>query len=76
MDFRGQIVKEALDKTIGQWRPESTRRARVRRVLVVVALALAIVVGFWTVLHLSSPKPRPPAERKPIAVDLLPAPPR
>jgi heme A synthase len=74
MDFRDQIVKEALDKTIGEWRPEATRRARVRRILVVVALTLAVVVGFWTVLYLSTPKPREPGERKPVAVELLPPP--
>jgi hypothetical protein len=37
-------------------------------------LTLAVVVGFWTVLYLSSPKPREPGERKPVAVELLPAP--
>ncbi len=74
MDFRQQIVKEALDKTIGPWRPEPTARGRVRRVLAVVALALAVVVGFWTVLYLSTPKPKAPPERRPVAVDLLPAP--
>jgi hypothetical protein len=72
MDFRHQIVKEALDKTVGPWRPETTPRARVRRILVVVALALAVVVGFWTVLYLSTPKPRTGGERKPVAVELLP----
>jgi hypothetical protein len=72
MDFRDQIVKEALDKTVGKWQPEVTPRARVRRILVVVALTLAVVVGFWTILYLSSPKPRASEDRRPVAVELLP----
>jgi hypothetical protein len=74
MDFRDQVVKDALDKTIGPWRPEATARARRRRILVVVALTLSVVVGFWTILHLSSPHPKPPGARKPVAVELVPAP--
>jgi hypothetical protein len=71
MDFRDQVVKEALDRTIGPWRPEKSRRARIRRVLVVVALTLVSVLGFWAVLHVSSPKGKKPPQSRPIAVELV-----
>lgn len=73
-DFRDQAIKDALDKTVRGYRPEISRRSRLRRVAVVAALTLAAAAAFWAVLHFSAPKPAPgAAERKPIRVELLPA---
>lgn len=76
-DFRDHVVKKALDETIGAYRPETTARARNRRIAALVVLALLVAIGFWTLLHYSSPRPGPAAARgKPISVDLLPARPK
>lgn len=71
MDFRDQAVKDALDKTIGPWRPEKTARARFIRVAATAAVSLGVVLGFWVVIHHSTPKPGPPAAAKPVPVQLL-----
>lgn len=73
-DFRDQHIEEALKETVGAWRPERTLRARLRRMAVVAALALATAFAIWTVLDKSGPKPSKPAPRKPVAVEILPAP--
>ena len=73
-DFRDQAIKDALDKTVRAYRPETSGRSRLKRIAVVAALTLAAVAAFWAVLHLSAPKPAPGApERKPVRVELLPA---
>jgi hypothetical protein len=74
-DFRDHIVKKALDETIGPWRPEKTLRSRLRRIAAVAALAIAAVAAFAFIIDLSAPRPKPAAaHRKPVAVDILPAP--
>lgn len=74
-DFRDHAVKKALDETIGPWRPEATRRARLVRIATIVALAVAAVAAFAFIIDLSAPRPKPAAaHRKPVAVDILPAP--
>ena len=76
-DFRDHILEKTLDKAIGPWRPETTSRARNRRIAVIVVLALLVAIGFWVLLHYSSPRTTPAAAKgKPISVDLLPARPR
>jgi len=76
-DFRDHIVKKALDEAIGAYRPETTSRARNKRIAVIVALALLVAIGFWVLLHYSSPRTTPAAAKgKPISVDLLPARPK
>jgi hypothetical protein len=74
MDSRDQIVKEALDRTVGAYRPEKTLRSRLRRVAIVAALALAAFLGFAAILHHSVLQPAPAStERKPVSVRILPA---
>jgi hypothetical protein len=73
MDFRDQFVKTALDETVRPYRPEKTLLARLRRIGVIAALALATCVGLVVVLNRSTPRPPPPpSSGKPIAVQLLP----
>jgi hypothetical protein len=74
-NFRDHHVEAALKGVIGAYRPEKTPRARLKRIAIVAALALATALGFWTVLFLSTPKPPRPATR-PVPVELLPAPAR
>jgi hypothetical protein len=74
-DFRDHHIKKALDEAIGAYRPEKTRRSRLKRVAIVALLALVTVAGFWTALYHSTPKPaKPAAERRPVPVQILPAP--
>ena len=76
-DFRDHILEKELDKAVGAYRPETSARARNRRIAVIVVLTVLVVIGFWTLLHFSSPKPPPAATKgKPISVDLLPARPK
>jgi hypothetical protein len=76
-DFRDHVVEKALDKAVGPYRPEQTRRSRFRRIAIVVALTLAVVAAFWTILHLSAPNSGArPAKPRPVPVELLPAPAR
>ena len=76
-DFRDHILEKELDKAVGAYRPETSARARNRRIAVTVVLTLLVAVGFWTLLHFSSPKPAPAATKgRPITVDLLPARPK
>ncbi len=73
-DFREQAIKDALDKSVRAYRPETSRHSRLKRIAVVAVLTLAAVAAFWAALHLSTPKPAPgAADRKPIRVELLPA---
>lgn len=75
MDFRDQPIKEALDKAIGPFLPEKTARSRMVRIAVVVALAVATVVGFVAIIHYSSPRPKAPppaAKPRPIEIQLVP----
>ena len=74
MDFRDHHIKKALDEAIGPYRPERTRRARVARIVTIAALAFATVLGFWIALHYSTPRPPPAADRRPVSVQILPAP--
>lgn len=75
MDFRDEVVRRALDETVGPYRPERSPRARIRRIALIAVLALVAFAAFWTVVYYSSPRHKGNAvERKPIAVDLLPAP--
>ena len=75
MDFRDHFVQKALDKAVGRYRPEKTLRSRIARMAVIAAVAVVVFAGFWAALHHSTPKPAPrAAERKPIAIELLPAP--
>ena len=74
-DFRDHVVKKALDETIGPYRPEKTRGSRLRRIATMVVLAIAVTAAFAFIIDLSAPRPKPAAaNRKPIAVDILPAP--
>ncbi|HEX4942703.1 MAG TPA: hypothetical protein VFV55_00010 [Usitatibacteraceae bacterium] len=73
-DFRDHFIEKALDKAVGAYRPDKSPRSRIARIAIIAALAFATFVGFWTILHLSTPRPGPPVERKPITVELLPAP--
>jgi hypothetical protein len=74
-DFRDEHIKRALDVAVAPYQPDPTRKARLRRIGVTAALALAVLVAYFLVLHFSTPRPGPshPPERKPIAVELLPA---
>jgi len=73
-DFRDQAIKDALDKTVRPYRPESSRRSRFIRIAVVTVLTIAAVAAFWALLHFSTPKPASKgADRKPVSVELLPA---
>jgi hypothetical protein len=73
-NFRDHTVKKALDETIGPWRPEASRRARLVRIATIAALAVAAVATFVFVVDLSAPRPKPPTgDRKPIVVDILPS---
>ena len=71
-DFRDQIVKDALDEVIAPYTPEKDPRARRRRIALVAVLALVVVLGFVGIVHISAPRGAPAAQRKPIAVELLP----
>lgn len=72
-DFREQAVQEALDRAVGDYRPEKRLRTRLARRALVALVALATMAGFWALLHHSAPRPAPkPVERKPIPVQLLP----
>lgn len=71
-DFRAHHIEKALAETVAAYRPEKTLRARLKRIAIVVALTLATVAAFWTVLYLSTPRPPKPAERRPVAVEILP----
>ena len=74
-DFRDHHIKKALDEAVGAYLPETTRRSRIRRIAIVAALALAAFAAFWTVLYHSTPKPgKPAADRRPVPVQILPAP--
>ena len=74
-DFRDHVVKKALDDTIGPYRPEKTLRSRLRRIATVAALAIAAAAAFAFIIDLSAPRPKPAAaNRKPVAVDIVPAP--
>lgn len=74
-DFRDHVVKKALDETISAYRPEKTLRSRLRRIATIAALAIAATAAFAFIIDLSAPRPKPAAaNRKPISVDLLPAP--
>lgn len=76
-DFREQAVQEALDRVVGDYRPEKRLGKRLVRVAVVAAATLVTVLAYWAVLHHSTPRPAPKAaERKPIPVQLLPPPAR
>ncbi len=72
MDFRDQIVQDALKQTVRPYRPEKTPRARARRIAIVVLLTIATCAGFWTILAVSTPKAPPPARPKAVPVQLLP----
>lgn len=76
MDFRDQFIKEALDKTVGRYRPEKRLRSRLVRIAAIAALALvAVLVVAEGILNRSAPKPAPPASaQRPVSVDILPAP--
>ncbi len=72
MDFRDQAIKDALDRTVGPWRPEATPRSRRRRILLVAALAVAVTAGFTAVVQVSTPKPAPGTKAgSPVSVELL-----
>jgi hypothetical protein len=76
LDFRDQPIKEALDKTIGPYRPEKTLRSRLRRMAAIAALTLVAVLGFVGIIHYSAPRPgapAPAAKPRPIEVQLVPA---
>lgn len=74
-DFREQAVQEALDRVVGEYRPEKRLRTRLLRMGLIALVALATMAAFWAVLHHSTPRPAPKAaERKPIPVQLLPPP--
>jgi len=73
LDFRDHHIKKALDETVGPYRPDKSPRSRFRRIAITAALALVALLGFWSILHYSTPRPAPAgAERKPVAVELLP----
>ncbi len=74
-DFRDHVVKKALDDTIGPYRPEKTRRSRLRRIAAIAVLAIAVSAAFIFIVDQSAPRPKPAAaSRKPVAVDIVPAP--
>ena len=76
MDFRDHFIKEALDRAVGPYRPEKRLWSRVVRIAAMAALAVAACVAVWSALDHSSPKSAPPgANRKPVSVQILPAPP-
>jgi len=75
VDFRDQPVKEALDKAIGPFRTERTLGGQLARIAVIVALAVATVLGLLAVIHISSPRPgpaAPAAKPRPIEIQLVP----
>lgn len=76
MDFRDHVVKKALEESVGPYRPERSLRARLKRMAIVAVLALLALLAYGSFLHHSTPRPKAPAERKPIAVELVPAPKR
>lgn len=74
-DFRDHHIKKALDEVVRPYRPETTPRARLRRIAAIAAIALAVFAGFWTVIYFSSPKhAAKPATGKSIPIQLLPPP--
>lgn len=77
-DFRDQHIKEALDKAVGPWRPETDARSRRRRIAVVVALTAVVGVAFWTMLYFSSPKhaAKTAPGAKPVPIQLVPVAPK
>lgn len=75
MDFRDQFIKEALDKAVGRYRPERRVRSRLVRIAMIAAFALAAVLGLAGIFHYAMSGIAPSArDRKPISVELLPAP--
>jgi hypothetical protein len=73
--LRDHLVKEALDKAVGPFRPEKTLRSRLKRTVAIAVLALLAVAGFVGIIHYSAPRPAPPgpaAKPAPIEVQLLP----
>lgn len=77
---REDFLERELKKVVGDFKPKEPLRRRVRRWLLLALLAVATAVGLWMLLEdQASPfaRPRPPAElKKPVPIQLLPAPPK
>ncbi|MBL0141018.1 MAG: hypothetical protein IPP91_02870 [Betaproteobacteria bacterium] len=75
MDLRDQIIKEALDKTVGPYQPEKKLRPRLARVATIAVLAVAAALGVVIILNRPASKLHPSGnDRNPVTVNLLPAP--
>ncbi len=74
-DFCDHHIQKALDEAIRPYRPEKDARSRLKRIAIVVALALLTCAAFWTVLYFSSPK-HAAKEPRPVPIQVLPAPAR
>jgi hypothetical protein len=71
-DFRDHHVKEALDRTVGPYRPEKTARARLKRIAAIATLTLVAVLAFVGIIQVSTPRPATPAPApKPGKIDVL-----
>jgi len=75
-DFRDHAIEKALDEAVPAFRPERTRRARLKRIAAVAVVTALALAAFWALLHYSSPRTGARKPAKPIPIELVPAPPR